>query len=371
MSEFRRRLMIGVGGAEPVSPVFYPYLVFDGAAYIDTDIYPQENSSYVIPAQYETLNAAQRLFMVDSSNAGVIGTLLNSSTNATNRQLSYYYNSGSSISTRAVAQNIPGYSLFMTPNGEGVGTAYANYTKGNTHPNGHLIIGSNNGHDGQPYTGVLSSFRIYGSDAQNVQTNADFNNYTPYVQLRLCKYGEQSGYWNVEENKFYGNTAGAGTLVAADRLAVNPSSYDNTDYSYYSLSNASNAYSERTSSTYATINLTRGANAVTYIYFKFDTSSIPADAKIVRVLCYAKAAVPTTGQVTTRTMRVYSGTTPKGTAVTVGSSATIYKLTTEAWTRQEAEDIRIKIYAIRGTSNTTDSRTFRFYGAGLYVFYTL
>lgn len=57
------------------------------------------------------------------------------------------------------------------------------------------------------------------------------------------------------------------------------SSYDTEDHSYDYLTNPTNAYTSATSS-YAEIGLTTGANAETYVYYKWDTSDIPDNAII-------------------------------------------------------------------------------------------
>ena len=126
-------------------------------------------------------------------------------------------------------------------------------------------------------------------------------------------------------------------------------------------------------STYATINLTRGSQATSYIYFKFDTSSIPADATIVGVYCSAKILINNNGtQVPTRQICMYSGTSAKGTATTVSStSATTYRLNAGTWTRSELNDARIRLYAKRSTSNVNTNYYYRFYGATIYVLYTV
>lgn len=156
-------------------------------------------------------------------------------------------------------------------------------------------------------------------------------------------------------------------------VSLIPSSYDD-DHQYYSLSNAANAYTDETSANYAQIGLTRGsAGAVTYIYFKFDTSSIPAAAQIVEVSCVAKYLISTTtaSYVSARQIQMFSGTTAKGTANTMTSSQTTAALGVGNWTRQELSDARIRLYATRGTQKVTTSYTMRFYGATLTVKYTL
>ena len=150
-----------------------------------------------------------------------------------------------------------------------------------------------------------------------------------------------------------------------------PTGYDESDHSYYSLENVSNAYTDSDSSSYATIHLTRGNNRSTYIFFTFDTSSIPEGAEIVSVSLKTKAYINNVAskRVVTHTMQAYSGSTAKGSATTVTNTATEFTMSIGTWTLQELRNIRIRLYATRGTQSTTSDYYFRFYGATLSVTY--
>ena len=155
-----------------------------------------------------------------------------------------------------------------------------------------------------------------------------------------------------------------------DSVAVNPSSYD-SDHSYYSLSNSSSAYDSETSTTYSSIGLTRGSQAITYIYFKFNLSAIPENATITSVTCVAKAySNANNTYAPTKQICMYSGTTAKGSHQTLTTSAKTFTFSGTTWTRAELSDARIRLYAIRGTSNTSTSRALYFYGATLTVNYS-
>lgn len=198
-------------------PVFYDKLIFDGTAYIDTDIIPPDNASYRVQLGNETQKVAQRLFMLRAGTNGLLGTLLNASTDATNRQFSIYYGSSSyADNTPKLAWTYPLYGFFLTPKRYGIGNNATLITRGADAPTGTLGLGINVSHTGQAYTGTMSIFRIYGSEAQDVDTYAGFNNYTSIVTLRPCTYNGEAGMWYVEGNKFFGNTAGAGTLSVAN-----------------------------------------------------------------------------------------------------------------------------------------------------------
>ena len=103
-----------------------------------------------------------------------------------------------------------------------------------------------------------------------------------------------------------------------------------SDHSYASISNTTNGYTDSSSTTYATINLTTGSSATTYIYFTFDFSDIPVEATIDSVSCSAKAYISSTNssRITTRQIQLYTGTTAKGSASTVSNSTTAFNMTT-------------------------------------------
>lgn len=154
-----------------------------------------------------------------------------------------------------------------------------------------------------------------------------------------------------------------------------PASYDTSRYAYasvnssYPLSTAVGKGSSNT--TYAQWNLKTGSQAESYVFYKFDCSSIPADATINSVACSAKAYCSNTNtqRVATRTMQLFANTTAKGSAVTY-SSASELNITCGTWSRTELNNCYIRIYAKRGTNNTTTTYYTRFYGATLTVTYT-
>lgn len=151
-----------------------------------------------------------------------------------------------------------------------------------------------------------------------------------------------------------------------------PTSYDTTNYSYYNVSNISNGYTASSSSTYATIYLTRGYSAETYIHYKFDLSSIPEGATINSITCTAKgyASNVTARYVALAQLQMFTGTTAKGSATSLTTSATEYTLTPGTWTRDELQDARVRIYAQRGSSSTSSTIYLYFYGASISVTYT-
>ena len=146
-----------------------------------------------------------------------------------------------------------------------------------------------------------------------------------------------------------------------------PSSYDTVNYSWAAYTNISRGYTGSSSTSYAEFGLVKPYGE-TYVYYKFDTSSIPDGAEIVSVSCTAKALI--NGNSTTtpqKRIQMATGTTLKGTASGLSSSAAVYTLDVGQWTLSELRDIRVRIYA--QTGNTPSNYVMRFYGATLTVTY--
>jgi hypothetical protein len=96
-----------------------------------------------------------------------------------------------------------------------------------------------------------------------------------------------------------------GSVTKKGSITVHPTSYDTTHYSYASVSSSyplTNGYTDSTSTTYAQVNWKTGSGVETYVFYKFDLSSIPANATITSVTAKAKGYVNTTNssRVTTR-----------------------------------------------------------------------
>ena len=158
--------------------------------------------------------------------------------------------------------------------------------------------------------------------------------------------------------------------IAPTELTFNPSAF--VSGSYQSISNQNNPVGKsETNTTYAQVNLTTGSRATTNAIWKFDCSSIPVDATIISVTCKAKCSINNTqsNRIATRKIQLYSNTTAKGSAYTVANSTTAFSITAGTWTRAELLNARIRLDATRGTSSTSSSYYFRFYGATLTVTY--
>lgn len=165
-------------------------------------------------------------------------------------------------------------------------------------------------------------------------------------------------------------------------VSAHPTSYDTTNYSYQSISSSypiENAYTDFDSTTLCQVNMTTGSQAETYVYLKFDFSSIPLDATILSITAKVKATIGTTSTkyVSQRYVQFYTGTTEKTSAHAMygvdASDPTVTFTSTDmgTWTRSELQDVRLKFYAKRGSSSTSTSRNFKIYGATMTVEYML
>ena len=162
-------------------------------------------------------------------------------------------------------------------------------------------------------------------------------------------------------------------ISVQDTLSVYPSGVA-SDHSYASITGQNQGYTDATSTNYATINLTTGASATTYIYYTFDCSDIPSEATIDSISCSAKCYISTTNsnRVATRQVQLFTGTTARGSAATVSNSTSAFTVTAgSGWTRAMLQDLRIRIYAVRGNSNTDTTYYFRFYGATVTINYSI
>lgn len=151
---------------------------------------------------------------------------------------------------------------------------------------------------------------------------------------------------------------------------VIPSSYD-PDYQAYSVENLTNAYSGITSTTYANIYLTRGAEEETWIFYAF-ALNIPLNATINSVLVRTRSQVSTTVSTTIaiRQAQFYAGSTPKGSPVSLQNTPTTQTLNTGALTAAELNQAKIRWYCKRGTNNVNNSSYIRIRGAEIQVEYT-
>lgn len=158
-------------------------------------------------------------------------------------------------------------------------------------------------------------------------------------------------------------------------ISVHPTSYDEVNIAYESLNSQypiSNAYSDSDSTTYGDVYIKKGANAETYVYLKFDFSSIPADATIKSVSAKGKGYSSATASsiIATRQMQLAAGTTLKGSALTLSNTENEQTFSdVGSWTRAELLEAGIRFYIKRKTSYTSNNYHLRMYGATMTVTY--
>ena len=157
------------------------------------------------------------------------------------------------------------------------------------------------------------------------------------------------------------------TSTITTAITFIPSSYDSSSTipSNYTNNTGNGLNNSGNTSTFAGFS---AQSTSYYAVYNFDCSSIPANATINSVSCTARAKLSSTNNWLTRTIQLYNGTSAKGSASQVNStSSTAYSLTPGTWTRNELNNIKLRITLQRsGNSN----RRLDFYGATLLVNYT-
>lgn len=157
---------------------------------------------------------------------------------------------------------------------------------------------------------------------------------------------------------------------------IYPSGYisktiDGSWYLIEGTSNANKGYDQNTSS-YCNIGLARGSGAYTYAYFTFNTSGIPSNATISSISCIARVYCSngTSTNIASKGAKMCSGTTEKTEAVSATTTASNRTFSMGTWTRAELDDVRLKMFATRGTKNVNSNYYLRFYGATLTIGYS-
>lgn len=167
-----------------------------------------------------------------------------------------------------------------------------------------------------------------------------------------------------------------GTPGTTEERTFIPSSYDSTNSQYYSIASGqpiTNGYADTESTTYAQINLTRGASAETHFYYKFDFSQIPANATINSITVKSKAVISTaqTNRIASRGQDVCRGTTAVGGNTTLNTTTTVRTMDAgSGWTRENLDNLAVHVFATRASSGTSTNYYISFYGAEVTVNYT-
>jgi len=213
----RRRMMMQSGSSPAPAPEFHSRLRFDGTAYIQTDIVLPENGSVRFGSSgSETRKGNQGIINASNENGIRFCIFLTTATTNAKRVYAIRYDSGTTDSSRKELENYtdrPG--IFIMPSKWGFATSVTNFTKGSDRPTLGIQFGALS--QGYRYTGSLGYFYIYDSSAQNATDGLDLrDNYTPVYTLRPCIYNGEAGYWCVQTQTFYGNSAGEGQLTVED-----------------------------------------------------------------------------------------------------------------------------------------------------------
>lgn len=207
----RRRCMVG-------GPQYHKYLVFDGLAYVTTDIMLSADCSFALSMGHETQKKPQGVLYVPCENNGSTGFGINSS-NTTYRYFTVYYQKAAAVisgTTKRLAWSFNAYSLAFTHNKFGQSNVLTSFTKGNEQPNGALTIGLCPPLTSNAFTGQTQFIRIYNYNVGTISSFSDLSSFTPSYILYPCIYRGEAGLWCLETNRFYGNSAGAGTLTVVD-----------------------------------------------------------------------------------------------------------------------------------------------------------
>lgn len=154
-------------------------------------------------------------------------------------------------------------------------------------------------------------------------------------------------------------------------LTVVPSGYDATRTAWYSANNIQNGYADTTNTTPAYIYLTRGGMAETYIYYTFDVSAIPSNATINSIVAKARGSITETSsaRITQRNLQLFSGNTAKGSPTAIDSVTEFFDLTPGNWTREELDNISLRIYVQRGYTGSNNNYYILFKGAEITIEY--
>ena len=98
----------------------------------------------------------------------------------------------------------------------------------------------------------------------------------------------------------------------------------NSDHSYYAISNASRGYHSSENTEYASMNLTRGSGASSYMYWQFSLPTIPDGSTINSITCNYKARTSTTSTsyIASAYIQMCSNLTSKGTAKSIRTTST-------------------------------------------------
>ena len=162
------------------------------------------------------------------------------------------------------------------------------------------------------------------------------------------------------------------TQSFTDSATAIPNGVDTSHSSNGGISNQSSGYASSSNTSYATITATTGSKASSYVSYTFSVTGIPSDATITQVTCSVKGRVSSTSYLPTAVHQLYTSGTAKGSTTSFASTTASARTVDggSSWTVSEISNIQIRSTVTRGTSNTTRSANFRFYGASLTINYS-
>lgn len=206
--------------------------------------------------------------------------------------------------------------------------------------------------------GESAVVQIYPDDLNNIAVEDNGTDVTSQLQYVVPTPGTQS-------------FTGIPVSFDSANSVYNTSAASGGVYSAYTLVSG---LSDHNSTTRCALYSVRGANAISYMYWNFDCSSIPANATITSVSCQMKGGTQGTNYYSAYIAQLCKGTTVTGTSQSVTGSNTSPTTVTinggSGWSRQDLDNIKLKFQVTRGSSNTTTDSTWSFYGATLTVQYT-
>lgn len=152
-----------------------------------------------------------------------------------------------------------------------------------------------------------------------------------------------------------------------------PTGYDTTRSAFHDIADPNNFINcDTTSATRTTIYLVRGNRAETFFYINFDFSEIPENATITSISGKIKGKCTGNGNyISYRQFRPYVGDTARGYSENFTASDNTFDIDfgTGAYTREQLDDLTIRLYAKRTSSGTNNSYYFYLYGAEITVTY--
>lgn len=157
-------------------------------------------------------------------------------------------------------------------------------------------------------------------------------------------------------------------ILINETITLNPSG--TTGQTSITPSNIDRAYTDSSSTTYAT--LTLSSSTTGYLYFTFTNPNIPSNATITSVTGSVKVRINNTSRVSNTVCQLYYNTTARGsnyTFATTSQTNVISMTNTGSWTASEIPNLRLRIGGTGASSNQT--KAIYFYGADIVINYQI